>query len=99
MIGRELAVRRDDHGKLHLAGIEFDPDQPNDDTRVTEWLLRQPSIVISDALLTWTDELRRAPQLVLDHVQFRLEHSLGHHRFGLVGYATLRRGVAAGFSR
>ena len=68
-----------------MAGIEFDPEQQNDDSRVTEWLLRQPSIVVSDALVTWTDELRHAPQLVLDNVQFRLEHSFGHHRFGLVG--------------
>jgi len=81
----QLSVRRDVHGGLHVAGIEFDPDKESDDSRVTEWLLRQPSIVVSDALVTWTDELRRAPQLVLDHVQFRLEHSVGHHRFGLVG--------------
>ena len=81
----QLAVRRDERGRLHLAGIEIDPEKQNDDTRVTEWLLRQPNIVVTDALLTWTDELRHAPQLVLDHVQFRLEHSFGHHRFGLVG--------------
>ncbi|HEY5308364.1 MAG TPA: AsmA family protein, partial [Casimicrobiaceae bacterium] len=81
----QLAVRRDVRGRLHLAGIEIDPERQNDDTRVTEWLLRKPSIVVTDALVTWTDELRHAPQLVLDHVQFRLEHSAGHHRFGLVG--------------
>ena len=81
----QLAVRRDERGRLHLAGIEIDPERQNDDSRVTEWLLRQPSIVVSDALVTWTDELRHAPQLVLDHVQFRLEHSFGHHRFGLLG--------------
>jgi uncharacterized protein YhdP len=81
----QLSIRRDASGRLHVAGIEFDPEQQNDDSRVTEWLLRQPSIVVSDALVTWTDELRHAPQLVLDNVQFRLEHSFGHHRFGLVG--------------
>jgi uncharacterized protein (TIGR02099 family) len=81
----QLAVRRDDRGRLHLAGIEIDPERESDDTRVTDWLLRQPSITVTDALLTWTDELRHAPQLLLDHVQFRLEHSAGHHRFGLVG--------------
>ncbi len=81
----QLSVRRDVQGRLHVAGIEIDPERQSDDTRVTEWLLRQPSIVVTDALLTWTDELRHAPQLVLDHVQFRLEHSSGHHRFGLVG--------------
>ncbi|HQR11907.1 MAG TPA: YhdP family protein [Casimicrobiaceae bacterium] len=81
----QLSVRRDAQGRLHVAGIEIDPEHQGDDTRVTEWLLRQESIVVSDALLTWSDELRRAPQLVLDHVQFRLEHSAGHHRFGLIG--------------
>ena len=81
----QLSIRRDVHGSLHVAGIEFDPEKESDDSHVTEWLLRQPRIVVSDALITWTDELRRAPQLVLDHVQFRLEHSGGHHRFGLVG--------------
>ncbi len=81
----QLAVRRDAQGRLHVAGIEIDPETQSDDTRVTAWLLRQPRIVINDALLTWSDELRQAPQLVLDHVQFRLEHSGGHHRFGLVG--------------
>ena len=81
----QLSVRRDVHGSLHVAGIEFDPEKESDDSRVTDWLLRQPSIVVSDALVTWTDELRHAPQLLLDRVQFRLEHSGGHHRFGLVG--------------
>ncbi|MEO8346408.1 MAG: YhdP family protein [Betaproteobacteria bacterium] len=81
----QLAVRRDVQGRLHLAGIEIDPERQGNDTRVTEWLLRQPSIVVSEALVTWSDELRHAPQLVLDHVQFRLEHSGGHHRFGLLG--------------
>ena len=45
----------------------------DDDTRFTDWLLRQRQIVVHDALLTWNDELRDAPQLVLDHVMFRLE--------------------------
>jgi uncharacterized protein (TIGR02099 family) len=81
----QLSVRRDKAGRLHVAGIEIDPDRQSDDQPATEWLLRQPSIVVTDALLTWTDELRGAPQLVLDNVQFRLEHSFGHHRFGLVG--------------
>ncbi len=81
----QLSVRRDVNGRLHLAGIEIDPDRQSDDPRAMEWLLRQQNIVVTEALLTWTDELRRAPQLVLDHVQFRLERSQGHHRFGLVG--------------
>ncbi len=81
----QLAVRRDRTGRLHVAGIEIDPETQSDDTRVTDWLLRQREIVVNDALLTWTDDLRGAPQLVLDHVMFRVEHSFGRHRFGLVG--------------
>ncbi len=48
-------------------------------------MLRQREIVIRDALILWDDDLRNAPQLVLDRVQFRLENSFGHHRFGLKG--------------
>ncbi|MGI8896449.1 MAG: YhdP family protein, partial [Casimicrobiaceae bacterium] len=81
----QFAVRRDTDGRLHLAGIEIDLTAQNEDTRLTDWLLRQPEIVVRDALVTWTDELRGAPQLVLDDVQFRLEQSFGRHRFGLLG--------------
>ena len=52
-------------------------------------------IVVRDALVTWNDDLRDAPQLVLDHVMFRLEQSLGRHRFGLVGVAAGGARVAA----
>ena len=41
--------------------------------------------MIRDALVTWNDDLRNAPQLVLDRVQVRLENSFGRHRFGLTG--------------
>jgi len=80
-----LAVRRDRAGVLHVAGIELDPNQPSDDARFTDWLLRQPRIEVRDALLTWNDDLRNAPQLVLDRVQLRLESQFGHHRLGLTG--------------
>ena len=83
--GPRLSVRRDVKGRLRIAGIEIDPDLPADDTGLTEWLLRQREIVIQHALIIWDDELRNAPQLVLDQVQVRLEHSFGHHRFGLTG--------------
>ncbi len=81
----ELSVRRDKSGRLHIAGIEIDPDAQTDDPVFTDWLLRQRRIVVHDALLTWNDELRNAPQLVLDHVMFRMERTLAGHRFGLVG--------------
>ena len=80
-----LAVRRDDAGLIHVAGIAIDPAQRSDDNPITEWLLRQRRIVVHDGLVTWTDELRKAPQLVLDHVELRIEQGFGDHRFGLTG--------------
>ena len=80
-----LAIRRDRAGILRVAGIEIDPAQIADELPVTDWLLRQREIVIHDALITWDDDQRNAPQLVLDRVQFRLESRFGRHRFGLKG--------------
>jgi len=80
-----LAIRRDPKGTLHVAGLEFDPTQATDDLPLSDWILRQRQIVIRDALVTWNDDLRNAPQLVLDRVQFRLENRFGRHRFGIAG--------------
>jgi uncharacterized protein (TIGR02099 family) len=80
-----LAIRRDRDGWLHIAGLEFDPEQSTDDLPLTDWILRQREIVIRDALVTWNDDRRNAPQLVLDRVQFRLENRFGRHRFGIAG--------------
>jgi uncharacterized protein (TIGR02099 family) len=80
-----LAIRRDRAGVIHLAGLEFDPAQATDDSPLTEWMLHQRQIVVRDALILWNDDLRNAPQLVLDQVQFRLENRFGRHRFGLNG--------------
>ena len=83
----ELTVTRLANGRLRIAGFEIDPEADGGDTRFGDWILRQREIVVRDALLTWNDERRGAPQLLLDRVQFRLEHPLGsrRHRFGLTG--------------
>ena len=81
-----LAVRRDRGGVLHVAGLEFDPELQSEDSPLTDWLLRQRRILVRDALITWNDDLRNAPQLVLDRVQFRMEHlPFGRYRIGLTG--------------
>jgi uncharacterized protein YhdP len=83
--GPRLAIRRDRSGVLRIAGIEIDPEVVTGDLPLTDWILRQREIVVRDALILWDDDLRNAPQLVLDRVQVRLENSFGHHRFGLKG--------------
>ena len=85
IVGPRLAIRRDRSGVLRIAGIEIDPEEVTGDLPLTDWILRQRQIVIRDALILWDDDLRNAPQLVLDRVQVRLENRFGHHRFGLKG--------------
>lgn len=80
-----LSVRRDSNGRLHLAGIEIDPSEDVDDSGFADWVMRQPQVVVRDALVAWNDELRHAPQLLLDHVEFRLVQRFGHHAAGLTG--------------
>lgn len=81
-----LAVRRAADGALFVAGLPVTPG--GDGGGLSEWLLAQRNIVIRDALLTWSDELRGAPVLRLEHVNMRLTaHGIGMlgggHRFGL----------------
>ena len=83
----ELAITRLPDRRIKVAGLAIDPDAAGGDSRLGEWLLRQREVVVRDAIITWSDEFREAPQLLLDRVQFRLEHSLGstRHRLGLTG--------------
>jgi uncharacterized protein (TIGR02099 family) len=82
----QLDIRRDAQGKIHVAGMTIDPTaERSSDSRAADWLLRQRSVVVRDALIFWQDDLREAPQLVLDRVNFRLENSGNRHRFGFSG--------------
>lgn len=76
----ELRVKRDRDGRVHVAGIESASD---DAGGWSDWILRQGSVVVRDAAITWQDDMREAPALALAHVDFRLENSGRRHRFGL----------------
>jgi uncharacterized protein (TIGR02099 family) len=80
-----LAVRRDARGRLHVGGFEWRTEETSDDSPFADWLLRQPNVVVRDALVSWDDELRHTPQLLLDRVQFRLVQRAGRHQAGLTG--------------
>ncbi|MCC6868494.1 MAG: TIGR02099 family protein [Burkholderiales bacterium] len=80
-----LTVRRDAQGRFHIGGVEVDVDAPVTNLTFVEWLARQREIVVRDARVVWNDELRGAPPLPLEHVQFRLEQTRAGVRFGLVG--------------
>ena len=80
-----LSIRRDTSGRIEVAGIGFDPQEVQSSPAFSAWLLNQREIVVNDALVTWNDDLRNAPQLLLDQVDLRLERGFGRHRFGLRG--------------
>lgn len=77
----ELLISRDARGKIFVGGVAV--ALQGGDSRLTNWLLHQPRIVASNALVVWLDELRDAPPLVLQQVNLRIENSTQQHRFSL----------------
>lgn len=75
----ELLRRRD--GRLFVAGIEV--NTAGEAGGFGDWLLDQVQVAVTDARVTWTDELRAAPPLSMAHVNFRLDNGFRRHHFGL----------------
>ena len=82
----KLIVHRKENGSIYIAGIpmagEGEPDFAN-------WLLSQANINIKNAAIVWQDDLRKAPALSLDKVNFNLKNSawrkiFGQHFFSLM---------------
>ena len=78
--GADLAIRRDAVGKLYVAGI---PVPAGGDGSNLDWLLSQREIVIRHSKLRWDDELRQAPELVLEDVNLVLHNRWLRHRLSL----------------
>ncbi|EOA04884.1 hypothetical protein HFRIS_009739 [Herbaspirillum frisingense GSF30] len=78
--GADLAIRRDAAGKLFVAGI---PVPTGGDGSTLDWLLSQREIVIRHSKLRWDDEMRKAPELVLEDVNLILHNRWLRHRLSL----------------
>jgi uncharacterized protein (TIGR02099 family) len=83
IIRPELDVRRAADGKLYVAGVGFDPNQGGGDGRGADWLLAQREIVIREGRITWNDEGRGAPPLLLDKLSLVLRNRWREHQFAL----------------
>lgn len=74
-----LSVKRTKTGAIYIAGIamagEGEPDFAN-------WLLSQANIDIYSAAIIWHDELRQAPALSLNAVDFNLHNPAWRKIFG-----------------
>jgi uncharacterized protein (TIGR02099 family) len=77
----QLHVRRDTSGTFWVAGVPIRPSEGG----FSSWLLEQGEAQIRGARIVWHDELRGAPELVLEQVEFRLDNRANSHRFQLTG--------------
>src|SRR6266571_6510227 len=75
-----LEIRRDEGGKLYVAGIELRAAQAGD-AGIARWILSQREIVIRDASVSWDDKQRGAPLLELPGFNFVLRNGFLGHRF------------------
>ncbi|MDB5805422.1 MAG: hypothetical protein JWN73_2744 [Betaproteobacteria bacterium] len=78
--GADLDIRRLKNGKLLIGGIEL---KSGTDEGGSDWILSQRRIAIRNSRLRWNDEMRNAPELVLDNISLALENNGQRHRFGL----------------
>lgn len=76
-----LDVRRDKFGQLFVAGLPVSAS--TEDAGLGDWLLAQNQVLVRRARVSWLDEKRQAPPLVLSRVNLDLRHDFGRHRFGL----------------
>ncbi len=73
----DLLIKRDAQGMLHIAGMTLpsqEAAQISGQAADADWLLRQARIVVRDARITWQDDLRAAPSLVLNNVNLVIEN-------------------------
>ncbi len=79
--GLVLGVRRARDGHFYVGGIPINPAAP--DSGFSNWLLRQGQVHAGGVTLTWLDEVRDAPPLILTGVDFTLTNVRWSHRVQL----------------
>ncbi|MCX8086226.1 MAG: YhdP family protein [Rhodocyclaceae bacterium] len=81
ILAPQLEIRRDAAGRLFIAGLPINLAGESD---FADWLLRQGRIRVLKARVVWHDELRGAPPLELQDLDFELRNAGRRHHFGLL---------------
>lgn len=76
----ELDIRRDAAGRVWVAGLDFSRSGGGS-SHGADWFFSQPEFVIRGGTVRWTDEMRGAPPLALQQVDFVMRN--GHRRHAL----------------
>ncbi|MGH8818784.1 MAG: YhdP family protein [Achromobacter pestifer] len=83
----ELTLRRDPSNHLLVAGQSIDLNTSDHRSDVNHpalrWLVAQRELLIHDATVVWQDDLRQAPALTLNGVDFLMRNGSLSHRFVL----------------
>ena len=83
----ELTLRRDAANHLWVAGQDIDLNASDHASDLNHpgvrWLAAQRELLVRDATLRWQDDLRQAPELKLDGVNFLVRNGALSHRFVL----------------
>jgi len=76
----DLKVRRNTKGQLFIAGMPL-AGAPANGNSLADWLLDPSRIMVRDARITWLDEKRASPPLVLNNVNLLIDNGWRRHRF------------------
>ena len=77
----DLQVRRERDGRIVVAGRTLSGASEGSDS--STWVLEQPEVLVRNARLAWTDELRGAPTLELSAVDLVVRNSGDSHKIAL----------------
>ena len=79
----ELDIRRAADGRISVAGLDFSRSQSDGGSRAADWFFRQTEFVIRNGTVRWTDEVRGAPPLALEQVDFVMRNRGRRHALRL----------------
>ena len=68
-----LTIRRNADGSIYLAGINLAGESKPE---FANWLLKQRNVEVTNAQVIWQDDLRKAPELSLNHLHLKLINPL-----------------------
>ncbi len=78
----ELDIRRAKDGRMFVAGLDFSRTSDSDGG-AADWFFAQTEFVISGGTIRWTDEMRGAPPLTLERVDFVMRNNGRRHALRL----------------
>jgi uncharacterized protein (TIGR02099 family) len=78
----ELEMRRAADGRIFVAGLDLSRGNANEG-RASDWLFSQTEFVIRNGTVRWTDEVRAAPPVTLEHVDFVMRNGARRHALRL----------------